>query len=254
MLEKEEAPSVLPIPEGSPATKVGSVITGLWLIFMVVMIVFNWDKAKLLALNEWGDVFAGFFAPLAFLWLVLGFIQQGTELRLSSRALQIQAAELTQSVRQQREMVRVAEQAHAAELAKLKREQKRELAELEPLFVFSCPGPRGRTSTGGIWVPVNIRNAGGTVTNLEFVWEREFGAPMPQERSALEKGDDFKFNVPIEDDDQGFIFSIKFLDAGLRLGSHRFAGTVVRTSIVFEISIRFERMAPLITGYVPAVE
>ena len=32
--------------------------------------------------NSWGDVAAGFFAPLAFLWLVLGFFQQGRELKL----------------------------------------------------------------------------------------------------------------------------------------------------------------------------
>ncbi|WP_156343738.1 MULTISPECIES: hypothetical protein [unclassified Pseudomonas] len=52
-------------------------------------------------INEVGDFLAGAFSPLAFLWLVLGFIQQGRELSLSSRALQLQAEELRSSVYQQ---------------------------------------------------------------------------------------------------------------------------------------------------------
>ena len=37
--------------------------------------------------NELGDFLAGLFAPLAFLWLVLGFLIQASELRLSRRDL-----------------------------------------------------------------------------------------------------------------------------------------------------------------------
>ncbi len=60
-----------------------------------------------LAPNEVGDFLSGAFAPLAFLWLVLGFFQQGKELRNSSEALQMQGRELQQSVEQQRELVEV---------------------------------------------------------------------------------------------------------------------------------------------------
>ncbi|MBF4211172.1 hypothetical protein EI533_26100 [Pseudomonas donghuensis] len=48
---------------------------------------------------------AGVFSPLAFLWLVLGFVQQGFELRISSDALRLQAKELKASVAQQTELV-----------------------------------------------------------------------------------------------------------------------------------------------------
>ena len=37
--------------------------------------------------NELGDFLAGTFAPVAFLWLVLGFFQQGAELRLQVREI-----------------------------------------------------------------------------------------------------------------------------------------------------------------------
>lgn len=61
-----------------------------------------------LDLNEWGDWAAGAFAPLAFGWLIVGYIQQGEELRdnvralhLQEKALQLQVQELKDSVEQQ---------------------------------------------------------------------------------------------------------------------------------------------------------
>jgi len=65
----------------------------------------KFDELISLKLNEIGDLTAGIFGPLAFLWLVLGYIQQGRELRLSSEALLLQADELRNSVAQQCEMV-----------------------------------------------------------------------------------------------------------------------------------------------------
>ena len=41
-------------------------------------------------------------SPLAFLWLVLGFFQQSREIRLSGKALQLQAAEMKRSVDEHR--------------------------------------------------------------------------------------------------------------------------------------------------------
>ena len=52
--------------------------------------------------NEVGDFLAGAFVPLAILWLILGFFQQGVELRLNTEALKLQAEELRNSVEQQR--------------------------------------------------------------------------------------------------------------------------------------------------------
>ena len=60
-----------------------------------------------LTLNEFGDFLAGAFAPLAFGWLVLGFFQQGDELRNSTNALRLQADELRASVEQQRKLVQI---------------------------------------------------------------------------------------------------------------------------------------------------
>ncbi|MBL5979743.1 hypothetical protein JAO85_20915 [Comamonas sp. NyZ500] len=61
-------------------------------------------------LNEVGDFLAGAFGPLAILWLVLGYFQQGIELRQNSEALQRQATELENSVKQQEELASAARQ------------------------------------------------------------------------------------------------------------------------------------------------
>lgn len=50
--------------------------------------------------NEFGDALAGIFAPLAFLWLVVATFLQKEELQHSTKALNIQAEELRQSVEQ----------------------------------------------------------------------------------------------------------------------------------------------------------
>jgi hypothetical protein len=70
---------------------IGLIGSALYLLTLAVL--FNKAFAKLfdLDLAGLGSFLAGVFAPLAFLWLVLGFYQQGVELRL-------QAEELTKSV------------------------------------------------------------------------------------------------------------------------------------------------------------
>lgn len=55
------------------------------------------------SLNAWGDFFAGAFAPIGFLWIVLGYRQQGAELAM-------QAAELANSVEAQNALVEVSRQ------------------------------------------------------------------------------------------------------------------------------------------------
>lgn len=88
-------------------THAGLVLTIVWLLVLLVYWLSNRPAFWELKPNEMGDFFAGAFAPLAFLWLVLGFFQQGKELRHSGEALWLQGRELQHSVDQQRELVRV---------------------------------------------------------------------------------------------------------------------------------------------------
>lgn len=88
-------------------TIIGLVLTGVWLAVLLAYWLLNLRPFFELKPNEMGDFFAGAFAPLAFLWLVLGFFQQGKELRHSGQALWLQGRELQHSVNQQRELVKV---------------------------------------------------------------------------------------------------------------------------------------------------
>lgn len=88
-----------------------------WILFWVVFIYIGRETASALKPNEWGDFFSGISAPLAFLWLVVGYFQQGDELNLNTRALlkqeealQLQVQELKQSVDQQKELVKVTQE------------------------------------------------------------------------------------------------------------------------------------------------
>jgi hypothetical protein len=69
----------------------------------------NWTTFLGLRPNEVGDFLAGVFGPLAFLWLVFGYYQQGEELKHSVEALKLQAEELRNSVEQQKELVEVSQ-------------------------------------------------------------------------------------------------------------------------------------------------
>jgi len=95
-----------PRPFRKDLRKIGFWGTALWLLGSIPLIVIL-SKPSQLQANEWGDLFGGLFAPVAFFWLVLGFIQQGRELQLSTQMLRLQAEELRQSVEQQRELVEV---------------------------------------------------------------------------------------------------------------------------------------------------
>lgn len=64
----------------------------LWLGFITWLV--DLSSVRGLAPNEIGDFLAGAFAPLAFFWLVLGYLQQGEELQQNTEALKMQADEL----------------------------------------------------------------------------------------------------------------------------------------------------------------
>jgi hypothetical protein len=99
-------------------TPTALVVTALWLSLAVWWTFYRPSESWVIPAmdpNAWGDWAAGTFAPLAFLWLVVGYFQQGDELRESSRALhlqekalQLQVQELKESVAQQTQLAKAA--------------------------------------------------------------------------------------------------------------------------------------------------
>lgn len=91
----------------------GVLVTFIWLLGIYLFSRSNGYSLPT-SLNELGDFLAGIFAPIAFFWLILGYIQQGkqldqntTALEQQEKALQLQIDEMKESVQQQTELARI---------------------------------------------------------------------------------------------------------------------------------------------------
>lgn len=195
--------------------------TVIYLLIIATTVVFKFDGFLKLELNELGDFLAGAFGPVAFLWLVLGFLQQGRELRLSSDALQLQAQELKNSVDQQRELVEVTRAQVEADLENLKTVRQMRAKEIKPFFV--ADGGGGSHSGKQHELEFHIRNLGHAVTRLEF----DFGSRLSElNRSlhVLNKNESTSFKVKFNDDDEeidGWL-AVEFLNADHEKGTAMF--------------------------------
>lgn len=160
----------------------GVALTLAWLLFMAYLLL---SQTRPTELNAWGDFFAGFFAPVAFLWLVLGYLQQGEELRNSADALRLQAQELKNSVGQQGQLVEVSRQQMKQEMEAIQeeREQRREAA--RPKFVIRSAG----SSAGmqGTFHNLQIFNVGNTATDLTVECDPPVGNFRAQAIDLIER-------------------------------------------------------------------
>ena len=74
--------------------RLGLSLTGAWLVLGVAYLSqsIGWVNIHRLPADELGSFLEGAFAPLAFLWLVIGYFLQQRELQLNSAALQALAS------------------------------------------------------------------------------------------------------------------------------------------------------------------
>lgn len=113
-------------------------IYGLFILgYSLAFIFIDPEKKVLLTSNELGDFLAGVFAPLAFLFLYLGYIQQGRELKQNTHALNLQAQELQNSVEQQRLLAEATIDDLNITKEQIQTQQRKELIEAQPFWHFS---------------------------------------------------------------------------------------------------------------------
>ena len=67
--------------------KIGVLLTVAWALLVAFLVFVKWDQALEMSLNECGDFLAGITAPIAFLWLIIGYMLQRKELTLNTEAL-----------------------------------------------------------------------------------------------------------------------------------------------------------------------
>lgn len=132
-------------------------------LYLGLCALFAWgrlDEFKRLPLNELGDFLAGAFGPLTIFWLVLGFFQQGEELRTNTDALHLQAKELQHSVEQQRAMVKLATDEHV----------ERQLR-AQPTFVVQSAEAKFGVGSSKTRFGASIINVGATATDVFLTFE-----------------------------------------------------------------------------------
>ena len=76
----------------------GLIITFAWLIAMVVVF-YQKTSFNNINISDLGEFLGGFLSPVAFLWLILGYIQQGHELNQNTQAITQQKEEYIKSVK-----------------------------------------------------------------------------------------------------------------------------------------------------------
>jgi hypothetical protein len=179
-------------------------------------------QLKTMPLNEVGDFLAGVFGPLAVFWLILGFFQQGIELRQNTRALQLQVEELSKSVKHQDDLVAVARQQFQTEATALEEERVRREESYRPHFVFLGFG--GSHSGAKSTMTFNAMNTGATVSEVSFLFSVPMRVVKPEKQALLRQNT--SLSVEFEFQHDRFVdcdLHIIYFDGRGRTGSKKFS-------------------------------
>lgn len=179
--------------------RLGEIGGALTLTYLVIVVVVIWGRADTLMtmpLNEVGDFLAGAFGPVAFLWLVFGFLQQGDELRQGTKALELQAFELRNSVEQQAIMAAAATQQIEAQRAALQLQLDEIDRSNRANFVFSYGSRSGNGTPGSrVDTSMEISCSGANAYDVRVVFEPPVGSTASVESDQITQSR--KFKIPL---------------------------------------------------------
>lgn len=197
-------------------------ISSIYAVGMGLYTFCNWAQLQELQPNSVGDFLAGAFSPLAFLWLVLGFFQQGQELRQNNKALQLQAEELRNSVEQQKELVAVTREQVTIEMENINQARIAMAAQVKPLLVLGNAGGSHSGNTHN--VQFTLQNLGAPVTGVQLSFDGAMSV-LSGSIDALDTKDvrQFRFQFDGDGSDIGSALIVSYLDTnGARGESHHF--------------------------------
>lgn len=193
----------------------------MWIMLGVIYISANigWADFVVLPADDMGNFLEGAFAPLAFLWLVIGYFLQQKELEQNTAALNAQAVQISRSAEQAviQSKNLAATEIHARQEAFLQIAQsvRGQLGSIAGLLFLSSQGPSGDETVS------------------------------PQEQAELFSAQ----NAGVDSE----AFSRRLLTANLRLDSEEekleiFYGTEVRARHTNNFIFTFERLCDRATG------
>ncbi|WP_157669891.1 hypothetical protein [Chitinibacter sp. GC72] len=170
----------------------------LWIVFGVYLAFFS-KVAHPPALDGWANVLAGFFSPIAFLWLVLGYRQQGEELRQNTEALRLQADELRLAVEQYQDMANTQREQFEHE-KKLAAKAEEDLAkERRPKFELKEKPTAALGGQGLREFRCLLINHGGEVTDVQFNLPFEDCSVKPSKVHRISKGESAELTFCLRD-------------------------------------------------------
>ena len=143
-------------------------------------------------LADWATFVAGITSPLAILWLVLGFYQQGEELKQNTKALHAQEIQLQKQAEETNALVRTM----AAEVRMVEEQMNLARNLRKPHWVR---GPWLLTHPG--YATLGLRNQGGPVFISDVKMER-YLCKVPALNGLIEKEGEFGIIITPKDGDQ----------------------------------------------------
>jgi len=214
----------------SKRNKYGWGITAVYLLMVFVLYLYKASHTKYtgMELNEWGDFLAGVFSPIAFLWLVLGYMQQGEELKQNTEALKLQKDELNNLAISTHEqlILALAHQNHLAEQEK-------------PEISLSVIPSFEKNSISGInnQDSMILRNAHAIAKNIKVIFsEQQYGLDkLFQDINVLNVGESAVRKIPILDNAPDNInITITYKDTSSRDYKKEFEWQVKRRKILLK--------------------
>lgn len=145
---------------------IGILATLAWLGVIVWIFRGRMGEITQLQPNEVGDFLAGSLGPIGILWLILGFFQQGLELRENTRALDLQATELRNSTQEQHELLKAIRAQVEADHAMVALAREQHAQGLLPRFAFLDVATATREGTTEL--RFELRNLGANASDLRF--------------------------------------------------------------------------------------
>lgn len=162
-----------------------------WSALVSVVLYYHWTEFRGLPLNAKGDFVAGFISPAVFVWLIIGYFQQGEELQQNTEALRLQAEELKNSVNEQRALVEATRnQVSLMEATRIEEKAaEKERSAMRLHYVTHQMHPYQGEKIAFELAFVNTGATGGGVTITSPVWEnfdpRRIGQVRPGETFHL---------------------------------------------------------------------
>ncbi|WP_426391953.1 hypothetical protein [Variovorax sp. R-27] len=231
---------------GKNYTRIGIVISVVYSLGLTYVLHRRWDELFGLKLNEFGDLLAGAFGPLAILWLVLGYFQQGIELRLNSDALHLQAEELAHSVEQQRELVKVARDQYHSDREAIEHQMKVFADEQER--IRSAAMPKFKVTAGGMHSGfesthrLHFSNFGQTCSDVNLTSDRSDLQFRPESILLLKTGESvrFEFALPVIPPFEESRVTLSFIDGQGQAGAIEYKMTFQKEEGVNYSTVRLD--------------